>query len=79
MTEKEFYKFKTKTVELFLNKCLELDLMKRRPNATKNLNNLASIFDEVIEISFEKGELSAYKDSRKTFKDKFLKNFGVRI
>jgi len=79
MTEKEFYKFKTKTIELFLNKCLKLDLMKRRPNSNKNLNNLASIFDEVIEISFEKGELSAYKDSRKTFKDKFFKNFGVRI
>lgn len=79
MTKKEFYKFKKKTTEFFVNKCLELKLMNRKPSTIKNLNNLASIFNEVIEISFEKGELSGYKDSKKTFKDRFLKNFGVRI
>ena len=79
MTEKEFNKFRNKTTEFFVNRCLECNLLNKKPSSTKNLNNLASIFNEVIEISFDKGQLSAYKDSRKTFKDKFLKNFGVRI
>ena len=77
MTEKEIIKFKKEAVEWHLARCLEMKLVSFKTK--KELNALCSLFNSAISLSFEKGQLSAYKDSKKTFKDKFLKNFGVRI
>jgi len=79
MTEKEFYKFRNDAIVFYLSRCLENNLINNKLSKNKNLNLLADLFGAAIDIAFEKGELSAYECSKKTFKDKFLKNFGVRI
>jgi hypothetical protein len=79
MTEKEFYKFRKEALVFYLSRCLENNLINNKLSKNKNLNVLSSLFGAAIDIAFKKGQLSAYEDCKKTFKDKFLKNFGVRI
>ena len=79
MTKKEFYKFRNDAIVFYLSRCLERNLINNKLSKNKNLNLLADLFGTAIDTAFEKGELSAYECSKKTFKDKFFKNFGVRI